>query len=281
MSPSEEAFKKSHATWEEMAPGWERRRDYLWKVSGKVARAMVDGLELKPGATILELACGPADTGFLALEAAGDGSRLIATDFSANMVDVARRRGEKLGHDRVEYKVMNAEEMDLEDDSVDAIVCRWGFMLMLDPASALKESRRVLKDGGRLSLSVWGGPEKNPWITVMGMVMTQAGYPPQADPWGPGGMFSMSDPKTVESMAQKAGFKDVRTEEVSVEWTFADFAEIWSFVTELAGALSALVKELPETEVEKLKDAYEEASQTYRTDDGFMIPGVTVNAVAE
>ena len=47
---------------------------------------------------------------------------------------------------------MDAEKMDLEDDSVDGVICRWGYMLMADPAAALAETRRVLRDGGRLSL---------------------------------------------------------------------------------------------------------------------------------
>ena len=50
---------------------------------------------------------------------------------------------------------MDAEKMDLEDDSVDGVICRWGYMLMADPAAALAETRRVLRDGGRLAFSVW------------------------------------------------------------------------------------------------------------------------------
>jgi ubiquinone/menaquinone biosynthesis C-methylase UbiE len=263
-----------------MAPGWERERDYMWKVTNQVARSMVDALDLDEGATILELACGPADTGFTVLEKAGSTGRLIATDFAEQMVDVARRSAAERGITGIEFRVMNAESMDLPDDSVDAIVCRWGFMLMLDPASALRESRRVLREAGRLSFSVWGGPEKNPWITVMGMVMTQQGHPPQGDPWGPGGMFSLSDPSKIERMVKEAGFANVETKEVPVEWTFADFDEMWGFTTELAGALAALVQELPDDEVGELRRAYEEAVQPYRTSEGFAIPGVTINAVA-
>jgi ubiquinone/menaquinone biosynthesis C-methylase UbiE len=71
------------------------------------------------------------------------------------MVAAARRESERLGLANVEHREMDAERMDLDDDSVDGVLCRWGYMLMSDPATALAETRRVLRDGGRLSLSVW------------------------------------------------------------------------------------------------------------------------------
>ncbi|MDQ3646082.1 MAG: methyltransferase domain-containing protein, partial [Actinomycetota bacterium] len=196
------------------------------------------------------------------------------------MVDVARRRAAELGLDNVEARVLDAEKMDLADDSVDGIICRWGFMLMIDPRAALKECRRVLKEGGRLALSVWAGPEKNPWVTVTGMTMMQLGHEPGKDPFGPGGMFSMSEPDTIRTMLEKAGFTDITIEEMSVEWVFGSFDESWGFVTEVAGALAAVVKELPPPEVEKLRFALEKNMQVFRTDSGFREPGVTINASA-
>ena len=65
---------------------------------------------------------------------------MITTDFAPEMVDVARRNGESRGLTNVDYPELDAENMDLEDDSVDGVVCRWGYMLMADAAAALKET---------------------------------------------------------------------------------------------------------------------------------------------
>ena len=78
------------------------------------------------------------------------------------MVDAARRRGAELGLENVDYRVLDAERMDLPDASVDGVLCRYGYMLMADPAAALAETRRVLKPGGRLSFAVVGAPEQQP-----------------------------------------------------------------------------------------------------------------------
>jgi ubiquinone/menaquinone biosynthesis C-methylase UbiE len=80
--------------------------------------------------------------------------RLITTDFSPAMLEAARRRGAELGVANVDYRVIDAERIELHDDSVDGVLCRFWYMLMADPAAAFAETRRVLRPGGRLALAV-------------------------------------------------------------------------------------------------------------------------------
>lgn len=271
---------KSRDLWDDMAAGWELYRDFMWKTTSHVATWLVDNVRPVEGATILDLAGGPGENGFLVAERVGSTGHVIETDFAPGMVDVAARRVAELGLNNVETKVLDAEKMDLDDDSVDGIICRWGFMLMIDPRSAMKECRRVLKDGKRLALSVWGGPEKNPWVTVTGMTMVQLGYQPGGDPFGPGGMFSMAEHDTIRSMLNEAGFADVTIEEMPVNWNYGSFEEAWNFWTTVAGAIAALVKQLDDDETARLRAALEEAVEPFRSEAGITLPGVTINAVA-
>lgn len=276
----DEAHEKSRAVWDEMAAGWERNRDYLWKTTHHVGEWLVANVQAKEGDAVLDIAGGPGDNGFLAAQRVGPSGKVIETDFAPQMVETARRRAAELGLDNVEARVLDAESMDLADDSVDGIICRWGFMLMLDPQSALNECRRVLKNGGRLTLSVWGGPEKNPWVTVTGMTMKQLGHQSSGDPFGPGGMFSMSDHDSIRSMLTDAGFTYITIEEMPVDWSYGSFAEAWAFMRQVAGAIAALVKELPPDEIEKLRSGLENNVQTFQTDSGITLPGVTINVSA-
>lgn len=277
---STEAHEKSRAVWDEMAAGWERHRDYMWRTTRHVAEWLVDNVEAREGDTILDLAGGPGDNGLLVAERVGPAGRVIETDFAPEMVEAARRRALELSLDNVETRVLDAEKMDLADDRVDGIICRWGFMLMLDPRAALAECRRVLKEGRRLTFSVWAGPEKNPWVTVMGMTMVQLGHQPGGDPFGPGGMFSMADGKTIRAMVTEAGFDDVTIEEMPVAWSYDSFDDAWNFMTQVAGAIAALVKELPPSEVARLRSALEAAVESFRTEAGLTLPGVTMNVSA-
>lgn len=275
-----ERREKSRTTWDEMAPGWERNRDYMWSTTKHVAAWLVDRVEPREGDTILDIAGGPGDIGFLAAGRVGASGRVIETDFAPQMVDVARRRVSELGLDNVDTRALDAERMDLDDDSVDGVICRWGFMLMLDPAQALKECRRVLRDGRPLALSVWGTPDKNPWVTVTGMTMVQLGYQPGGDPFGPGGMFSMADHDTIRSMVTAAGFDQVDIDEMPVDWRYGSFDEAWAFMTQVAGAIASTVKELPDDKVEEVRSALEKNVEPFHTDSGLVLPGVTVNVSA-
>jgi SAM-dependent methyltransferase len=245
-----------------------------------VTEWLVARLDPKRGQTILELAAGPGDTGFeIGRELGGEG-RLISSDYAPEMVEVARRRGAAFGRENIEFKRLDAQAIDLPDDTVDGVVCRFGFMLLHDPDAALSECRRVLRSGGRLVFATWGPPERNPWIMALGMAMLQHGHPPPGDPFGPGGIFSMADPETVRRMLTKGGFADVEIDEVQVNHRFSTFDEYWNLQSEIAGPLAARIKSLSPEERSSLKDTLRESVGTFAEAGGLALPGVAVVASA-
>src|ERR671910_1221736 len=162
----EDYRRTSYEAWEAMAPGWERWRAQLEEALAPVRRWLITELAPRPGETVLELSAGPGDTGFAAAAIVGERGRLISTDFSPDMVEVARRRGAELGLQNVDYRVMDAERIELDSDSVDGVLCRFGYMLMANPAAALGETRRGLGPPRRFALGGWGAAERNPWAAI-------------------------------------------------------------------------------------------------------------------
>jgi ubiquinone/menaquinone biosynthesis C-methylase UbiE len=271
--------QQSHDIWERMAAGWDGWNELMARTSRAATEQLVAALSPRPGQTVLELAAGAGIAGFAAAASLGSEGRLIMTDFASQMVETERRRGDELGFQNIDYRVMDAERMDLEDDSVDGVLCRWGYMLMADPAAALRETRRVLRLGGRLSFSVWGEPEDNPWAAVPSRILIQRDHmePPER---GAPGIFAMADPRRLEELVESAGFDTPKLEEVGMTWHFDDFDRFWRFTTEVAGAIALVIGQLDGREAAAVRAETEAALARFATGSGYDLPGVCINALA-
>jgi ubiquinone/menaquinone biosynthesis C-methylase UbiE len=270
---------QSYEVWQRMAAGWDRERRWMWEGSRVVGEWMLNALDPKPGQTILELAAGIGETGFLAAARVGKEGKLISTDFAPRMVEAAQAESARLGLTNVEHRQLDAEEMDLPDKSVDGVLCRWGYMLIADPAQALRETRRVLRKGGAVALSVFGAPDENPWTSLPTRVLLEVTGAPPPDPTAPG-ILSMADPNRTRVLLDAAGFEVKRREDVPLTWRFEDFDAYWSFLIDIAGAHSMRIGNLPEEEREAFRAKLKEAVDKYHTDRGYELPGLTQNTLA-
>lgn len=256
----------SRQQWSGVAGGWERHADELEERAPGVATGwMLDALALAPGERVLELACGPAGVGLRAAAAVGPDGRVLLTDFSEAMVEVARRRTAEL--DNVELRTLDAQRMDLEAESFDAAVCRFGYMLMGDHAAALRETRRVLRGGGRVALAVWGEPGENPWaFAFMRAVMDHFGAPPP-DPDAPG-MFTLADPARLRGRLEEAGFEDVRVEALPGRMTYESLDHWWDETAELAGPVATLLANMADDDREAVRERLRAAAEPFAGPEG-------------
>jgi ubiquinone/menaquinone biosynthesis C-methylase UbiE len=275
----EDYRRTSHEVWEAMAPGWERWRAQLAGALTPVREWLIGALGPQPGETVLELGAGTGETGFEAAAILGEGGRLISTDFSPEMVEVARRRGTELGLGNVDYRAIDAERIQLDSGSVDGVLCQSTYMLVADPGAALGETRRVLRPGGRLALSVWGAPDRNPWASIGGMILIERGHLPPPEPEAPG-VFSMASEERSRALLDGAGFKSVRTEEVPVRFAFRDLDDYVQWVIDVAGPFAIVVRGLPEDERDVLMARLREAFVPFGADGGYELPGVALCALA-
>ena len=263
-----------------LAPTWERRRADVERVTTPVREWMLAQLRPEAGQTLLELAAGVGETGFEAAKAIGDDGTLITSDFSPAMLDAARRRGEELGLSNVDYRVLDAERIELDDDSVDGVLCRFAYMLVPDPPAALSETRRVLRPGGRVALAVWGDPERNPFFTIVGMSMVQRGHVPPPEPPPAPGPFCLASPERTEGLLRAAGFEQVRTEEIHSHFPAANADEYLALMADTSGPLGLALQQLSDSDREGVKADVEGGLARFATDDGYEIPCVALCAVA-
>ena len=266
--------------WEEAAPGWVRRQEMLRVFGAPVSAWLIDAIAVQPGQRVLELAAGLGETGMLAAELLTAGGVAIISDQAEGMLAGARERAAAIGLDNVEFAVLNAEWIDLPVASVDAVVCRWGYMLMADPAAALAETRRVLRPGGRLALAVWDAIERNPWARLPGLELMERGLTTPAANHAPG-PFALGDRERVHELLERAGFTEVRVDAIDLPRRHANFEEFWSSTLDLSRVFHDAVLARPASEIADIEASLAARFAPYARADGTLeIPARTLVAAA-
>ena len=268
------ATNESFDGWQASAGGWERRRAFVWEASRKVSERLVDLLDPQPGQNLLELAAGTGDTGFLAAERIRPAGRLTTSDFAPGMVAAAQRRALELGVSNVDFRVLDAQELDLAGESVDGVLCRWGYMLVPEPAKAFDETRRVLRRGGGVAFAVWGSADENPWASAIGRVLIARGLVARPEPDTPG-PFRLADPERVRELVEGAGLELVTQEDVALAWRYGSFDEYWSTTLDLSRTLAEVVETSGERNVKDIQADVRQALEPYAERDDFEIPAMT------
>jgi SAM-dependent methyltransferase len=270
----------SLAGWEEAAPGWVRRQDAIRALGAPVSRWLLDALALKPGDEVLELAAGLGETGMLAAEIVGPTGGVIISDQAEAMLDGARARAAELRLSNVEFQVLGAEWIDLALASVDAVVCRWGYMLVADPSAALGETRRVLRPAGRVALAVWDSVQHNPWALLPSLELIERGLTEPPAPGTPG-PFALGDPERVRELLQQAGFAEIDVQGLDIEQRHPSLEVFWETTLDISRSFHDAVLSRPEPEIAEIRAGLASLLAPYTTAEGeLVIPARTLVASA-
>jgi SAM-dependent methyltransferase len=262
-------------SWQAAASGWARRQELMREFAAPVSHWMVDALHLQPGQRVLELAAGLGETGFLAAELVAPMGGVIVSDQAEEMLAGARARLGELSLNNVEFQVLNAEWIDLPVASVDAVLCRWGYMLMADVLAALRETRRVLRPGGRLAFAVWATLEENPWAMLPDRELRERGLTKPPAPGTPG-PFALGSREHVIGLLEQAGFTEIHLQTLDLVRRHASFHELWDSTLDLSPSVHGVVLGRPATEIAEIEVSLAKRFEPYTGPDGTLaIPGRT------
>ena len=258
-----------HTFWSssEVAERWQqdverRRRDFA-----EATQRMLEAAGLVPGNHVLDIGAGTGDQSLLAARRVGPDGFVLATDISAEMLGITARVAQQEGLTTLTTRVMDAQQLDLQDNAFDAVICRLALMLIPNPKLALREIRRVLKPGGKLAALVWSAPENNPLFALpLAIVATYARgvSSPLPDP------FALSDPRVFERELTEAGFDEVKTRALPFQ---SHYASLDAFLQSTASRLTAgVMGQLSKSEQQHLLGEVREALSQFEGSHGLVAP---------
>jgi SAM-dependent methyltransferase len=250
VSTEDEMRYHAQMEWNAAAPGWKKYGKDILKWMGPVSDQLIRSTGITSGHTVLDVATGAGQPALTIAKVVGPNGRVVGVDLSPEMLEVAKEEAAYQGLTNVvDFQVVEDETLSMfHDNTFDSVVCRNGLMFMPDPIKALKAFLRVLKPGGKASVTVWGSPDKAP---VMEVVMkTISKHVPDMKlpaPGTPGGPFSIPSVDILRDYFSIAGFSDFNAEKNEVTVAQTDTAEeFWQGMTEVTGFLVILLSKLPE-----------------------------------
>jgi ubiquinone/menaquinone biosynthesis C-methylase UbiE len=238
MSSSLEQIRdQQRETWDRFSAGWKKWDAMVLGWIAPVGEAMIRHANLREDSSVLDIAAGTGEPGLSAAERVPRG-RVTVTDLAEHMLAVAADKAEQRGLRNVETRLCDAGALPFADASLDAVLCRFGFMFFPDVAIAAREFARVAKPGARITTAVWGEPEKNPWATIiMGTIARHVDVP--APPPGSPGLFRCAPSGFMRSVFAEAGLRDVVEEEVTCDMIIDTPERYWEFMTDIAAPVVA------------------------------------------
>lgn len=116
----------------------------------------VERLSLRPGDQVLDVCCGTGASAIPAAVRVGSQGKVLAIDIAESLLELGRNKAQQQSLENIEFQYGDFENLGLNDESFDAVVCVFGIFFVPDMLTAVRELWRMVRPGGKLAITSWG-----------------------------------------------------------------------------------------------------------------------------
>ena len=264
--------------WSEQAPHWIGRARRTAAMTAPATRALLERLAPRAGERVLDVAAGCGDPALAIAALVGPDGGVTATDGVPEMLVALDEAARAAGLRNVTTLRASAESLDVEPASHDAACSRFGVMFFADPLAGLANLRRAVRPGGRLVVMAWSAPAANPYFGVTMEALDAAGAPPLQVPPGLKTPFEFSEPGRLAALAGRAGWSQVREEEVAFTMDLPDTAPEGALdaLAQLSTKVQSRLEGLDAAVRERARAALAERVRPFARDGALRFPAVAL-----
>jgi arsenite methyltransferase len=204
-------------------PNYGSHGDFHWQF----ARRLIDRIPLRAGAVVLDIATGTAPAAIMAAAHTGSQGFVAGVDLAPGILALAQRNIAATQLPNIALACGDAEHLPIRDSSLDGVICSSAIVWFPNIPQALQEWRRVLRNGGWVAFSCFGGPARQTLINLLSRLLAPYGQllPELNAP--------LNTPEKCRRLLEAAGFANVTmqianqqqlpaTAEESFEWAWAN-----------------------------------------------------------
>lgn len=264
--------KEVISQWSESAPYWEKHRTVIREMFAPVTQALIEDAGVTNGHTVLDVAMGPGEPALSIADVVGPQGKVVGTDAVAEMVEAARREGERRGLHNATFQAAFADSLPFQANTFDAVVSRFGVMFFPSPIDGVREMLRVLKPGGRIAMAVWHYAERNPFHSVISQIVDKYAEPSPPAPDAPDA-FRFAAPGKLLAIVESAGatVTSERLLQFSIRASIP-VEDFWTLRSEMSEKLRSKLARLPKAKLAELQREVVEAIRTYRSEGEIRFP---------
>ena len=259
---------ESRKTWSEAAARYDKLSSSLFS---PIAEAFVEFAGVRRGARVLDVACGPGTASRAAARRAGETGRVLAVDLAAGMIEVAASREAQKRAAPIEWRTMDAENLEVSAAAFDAVLCQLGLMLFARPERALAGMRRAAAPGASVACLVQGRRHAMLFTAlVMNALIEQA--PELRAPPGAPTLYALAADGVLEERFALAGLTEIVSRRLTGTFRFASPEAYWEEMTGASGRTRAMLDGLDAVRRAKVKAAVLRRAAAHRAGRGVDIP---------
>lgn len=253
-SPTNDQVKKR---WDGFAELYTKNLS-IW--SEQSTQTLLSNLRLGEAKALVECACGPGHMLHRVREKLTPGARYVATDFSDEMVKIA-----KAVTPAVDAELLACDAQELPEEwtgKFDRYLANLCLMIVPDPVKCLASASRVLEPNGLAAFSIWGTKSKSHMFGLMKEVMDAEGIEnPVAPPIVRSNFHLGQDDTALKRMFQKAGFGSILIWHQMCSLAFLDGHEFCDFWLGVNPTNVKMCQAMPPADLARLKAAFSAAAQ--------------------